>query len=59
LREVVCPVLELREKKRTLTKVGGKSGLFPKKKKEVHMQCVDDAYTPTPPAQYEQPTDGP
>jgi hypothetical protein len=23
------------------------------------MQCVDDAYTPPPPAQYEQPTDGP
>jgi hypothetical protein len=27
--------------------------------KEVHMECVDDAYTPPPPAQYEQPTDGP
>jgi hypothetical protein len=35
LREVVCPVLELREEKRTFVKVeGGKVDFFLKKKKE-------------------------
>jgi hypothetical protein len=35
LREVVCPVLELREEKRTFVKVeGGKVDFFLKKKRE-------------------------